>query len=1040
MTLNEPVFLSPCKKLVDAVADWLTGHARKDKKVGADSLAHICVVVPTAQSGRNLRLALAKRFPNGLVPPMVVLPMRLVAPADESLPEASDAEVAALFLKFAETRPRRHLDEGKGVELDEWANLFEPKSFGDHDALFSFLDQLSDIWRILGANGMRMGDVLKADAARKVLEEAFGAEMDRWGELAELEEAFFDFMHKHNLRHRAESIHLAKMAPQALPEEIEEVILPALADPVPVLYDVLNGQRDSLKVTVLLHCVEKDRSKFDEWGRPEVECRTGDKRPVIGWRPAADGQREAVFTEEDIFRASNFSALAKQLVADFPSVDSQKALPSLALCDSDVFPEVSSAFLNAGYVVHNPESHRLIDSSLGRLVRSLFDVWRVPAAGLPWDSLVSFLRTDDVLSALKRAQVIESRTAVLNGLDIFQNKYLPTFLPETLVFPSVVLNEKYEKPAVDAFLTAVRAIMKWLRDARGKESLAEFARHFLKCVFKHKFMRGSAPTQGRDDNPRDREGDKEFRAAAGCVWQLLDSLSSEKVGECKLSDKDIVALAQRLLGNASYSLEPESRDAVKTEGWLELAWSECDKLALAGFHEGAVPDSVIGHAFLPDRLRAALGLTSNVRRLARDTWLFKELVDSHDPHAIHAYVASANNAGDICRPSRLLFLCGDNELAKRTGFLFGATGSADTTPPRKPPKGIWRLKLPDEVPLRKGHLSSSAIDAYLNSPFVYLLQYGMEMEKYEDKRELGFDDFGTLVHNVLQTYAQEQFDKGLDEQLADAEAIRQRLSEIMDKQFAVFGEHPTTNVKIQLDSLRGRLLAFADIQATWAKDGWRVAAKPEYAFEVAPFDDLDIKIKGSVDRVDGRMDADGRMVYRIIDYKTWDRVESASSHIQNSSAKQIAFADKLNLPTGECDKGCGKRRMLTTQLPLYGKCLEKTDPEKFFEKGRIVDYCYLILGEDADNVKPYGSCLPFGGKNPLAQSIKIAELAGLSLETAETAIRRIQANIFWPPLPSEDTGLYEYEDLVMLSPELDQGTDGEVNEWLAKQMKKLEEL
>jgi len=51
-------FLNPRRKLVDEVVDWLCGKVVTDA-VGVRSLAHLMVVVPTAQSGRNLRLCLA---------------------------------------------------------------------------------------------------------------------------------------------------------------------------------------------------------------------------------------------------------------------------------------------------------------------------------------------------------------------------------------------------------------------------------------------------------------------------------------------------------------------------------------------------------------------------------------------------------------------------------------------------------------------------------------------------------------------------------------------------------------------------------------------------------------------------------------------------------------------------------------------------------------------------------------------------------------------------------------------------------------------
>ena len=62
------------RKAVDAVADFLAARARTDA-AGVKSLAHILVVVPTAQSGRRLRHALARRFPAGVVPPLVRIPL-----------------------------------------------------------------------------------------------------------------------------------------------------------------------------------------------------------------------------------------------------------------------------------------------------------------------------------------------------------------------------------------------------------------------------------------------------------------------------------------------------------------------------------------------------------------------------------------------------------------------------------------------------------------------------------------------------------------------------------------------------------------------------------------------------------------------------------------------------------------------------------------------------------------------------------------------------------------------------------------------------
>lgn len=1024
-------FLNPGNKLVDEVADWLLGRSATERgkafegrvktDAGALSLAHVCVVVPTAQSGRNLRLALAKKVAErfhgkGLVPPTVKLPMQLAAPADESLREATDAEVAALFLKFAETRPRRHAEGGKAV-LDEWTHLFRPESFGDPDALFSFLDQLSDIWNVLGSGGLLMRDVPESEAARKILEGALGDEKVRWDELADLETAFFAFLHDRGLRHRAESIRLAKTAPKALPDGVADVVLPALADPVPVLYDVLERLPGNPAVTVLCHCDEAERGKFDEWGRPKIDSWTGDNRPVV-----------AGLADADIVRAADASDLAKRLAGHFPPAGSGLALPSLALCDDTLFPELSAAFLDAGRVIHNPERHRLAYSSLGRLVRNLLAVWKIPADGLPWDSFVSILRSDDVMSALKLAGKISSRSKTLEGLDAFQNAHLPHFLPPGMELPAPQPRDggkqsarKHDsaRAAFDEFRKAAGSVAALLAAGREEKGLSGFVRKFLLSVFARRPFRS------------DREGDREFEAAAGCVREVLDSLSSDVVSGLGLRDGLVLALGRRLLDAAAYSLEPDSPDAVKTEGWLELAWSDAGKFALAGFHEGAVPDSVVGHPFLPDKLRVALGLESNVRRLARDSWLLAELVRSHPPHAVRAYVADADAAGDFIRPSRLLFLCPDTELAARTGFLFGETGSREASPPRTTvPR--WRPRLPDEVPLPQGHLSASAIDCWLKSPLLYLLQFGMRMKRREDKRELGFDDFGTLVHRVLQRYAESQLANGKN-QLSESADIAGLVDELAEEEFAAFGARRTANVRLQLESVRDRLHGFAAVQEQWAKAGWRIREKPEFPIDgIVPFDGLDIAISGSVDRIDWN---DELGCYRLIDYKTWDKPSAAVSHVRTSAADQIGFADRLKLPTG-FDPNGNRMRVLTVQLPLYGKCLEKADPAKF--GGLVGDYCYLVLGDD--EAKEYGCHLLPDGKPPAANTLSIVQLRDLSLETARTAMERIRDNVFWPSRASEKDDLRDFADLVLVSPELDQGIGDSASGWLKKQLDKLEGL
>ena len=72
-------FLDPAKSLVSETVGWLAPRVREDAS-GAKSLAHILVVVPTAQSARSLRLGLARAFaPAGVLPTVISMPRDLLA-------------------------------------------------------------------------------------------------------------------------------------------------------------------------------------------------------------------------------------------------------------------------------------------------------------------------------------------------------------------------------------------------------------------------------------------------------------------------------------------------------------------------------------------------------------------------------------------------------------------------------------------------------------------------------------------------------------------------------------------------------------------------------------------------------------------------------------------------------------------------------------------------------------------------------------------------------------------------------------------------
>lgn len=107
-------YLNPRRTLVDETVDWLCGARgragciRKTPE-GAWSLAHIMVIVPTAQSGRNLRLALARKAAllgrDGLLPPRIAMSNALLVPNGVRIAtETEELAVMAETLRTFELR------------------------------------------------------------------------------------------------------------------------------------------------------------------------------------------------------------------------------------------------------------------------------------------------------------------------------------------------------------------------------------------------------------------------------------------------------------------------------------------------------------------------------------------------------------------------------------------------------------------------------------------------------------------------------------------------------------------------------------------------------------------------------------------------------------------------------------------------------------------------------------------------------------------------------------------------------------------------
>ena len=644
-----------------------------------------------------------------------------------------------------------------------------------------------------------------------------------------------------------------------------------------------------------------------------------------------------------IFPCATSASEAERVAAIFAAVRPDEALPALCVADAEEYPEIQGAMQAQGLKVHDPSRIPLVTSSLGHLVEQVAALVRTRS----YNVFSAFIRGGDVRRWLSRELKLDAHeyVAALTVLDNAQAKLLPETIDDIM-------------PKVSGKL---RAIFETVDAALRKKGV----RQILQAVFREHIL------DERDPDAR------EFAAAAETVNALID--------ECFVagrSPKLAMELFALRLKEATYSLEPDEGEVILTDGWLELPFLDADELVITGFNEGRVPEAVVGHAFLPDRLRRGLGLIDNEARTARDRRILQMAVACREPGAVKVFFRAIDAAGDVLKPSRLLFDgVDDAELVRRVRTFYGVRAGTEEAKPADLPPG-WKLKL--EIPPAKTTLeytSPSSLDLYLHCPFTYCLKKTFG-EKMDDRaEELDPSEFGNLVHDALELWGAGAL-KDSEDPAAVAAELATHVDGILGKRF---GTSVPAIVALQAESAKRRLAAFAVIQSERHAQGWRTVAAERKLKVVYGR----TTVKGRCDRIDYRAETGE---WCVVDYKTFDKPDRA-----------VALDEK-------------KGEWKSLQLPLYCAMLD-ADPEFPEAKLDKISSCYCILGKTAETTlfSP-----PMNGAYVPEAEKKVRDI-----------IARIEAGVFWPPSPNRDWQ-WDYADWIFNSPE--ESVD---ETWLADQLARI---
>lgn len=800
------------------------------------------VVLPVGRANRRLRELLLEEADQRSIripPPRTVtvgaVPEMLYQPA---LPPGSDLVLRRLWA-----------DALRAVDRDLLQAVF-PQLPNDDD-----LTGWHNLARIVGQVHQQTGreGLTFADVA-EVCEGRFGRqEADRWHALAGVQDAYRDRLQEFGLSDRQFERKRALEEGRVRADERTEGIwlvgvveLPSLTRRMLVSLDV--------PVRALVHAPDSYREWFDELGlvRPER------------------------WADEEI-------DIPEVTVCSRPPEQAESALRALSGDDEPLAPDaVTIGVPNDDVVPH-------LEQRLEQL-----DVPHRYAAGegLPQtrpyrllEAVADYLdghRFADLASLVRHPDLSPLGEVPVDAVDLYFTSHLPRSARD---LPLTSSAQAGELRRLIRFLTEGIG----LRDLEGRRPLNRWMPAVLSVL-----ERVYGDLEFDASRPSDRrllEACAEIGRAAEAVARIPAPASPE----CSAVAAIRILLAE--LRDSAIPPEPE-RPAVEMLGWLELHLDDAPVLVLTGMNDEAVPGSAGGDPFLPDSLRAELGLPDDRFRHGRDAYL---LAASLHPRAeAHMLVGRRSRDGDPLRPSRLLLSVSAEELAHRVRHLFrerdrrpavgGPTAGSEQTDGdfTSPPEPVIRA---DEVPTR---LRVTDFEDLLQDPYRFALVRLRRLKEMNDSdRELGGGAFGEVAHEILH-----RFGDGAEAGSPDVEQIEDRLQVLVDE-VAVrrYGQETFPAVRLQVAQLRYRLRAFARWHARRVASGWRVVtveASPEEDGVPFDVDDEPILLRGRIDRIDRH---DERDEWQLLDYKTGESPDSPDK------------AHRKGRP--------GNKRWVSLQLPLY---------------------------------------------------------------------------------------------------------------------------
>lgn len=344
-------------------------------------------------------------------------------------------------------------------------------------------------------------------------------------------------------------------------------------------------------------------------------------------------------------------------------------------------------------------------------------------------------------------------------------------------------------------------------------------------------------------------------------------------------------LLQQIIQMTTIPFHGEPIEGIQIMGVLETRNLDFDHLLLLSCNEGNLPAKINDASFIPHSVRVGYGLTTIDNKVAIYAYYFHRLLQrTSDAHILYNTSTSNGHSGEMSR--FMLQLIAESPLRITRKALSAGQEASIYLPAEK-------AKTNDIVGtlVNRGYFSPSALGTYLRCPMKFYYKYvaGISDNTESDEEDMDARVFGNIFHKAAEMLYEPFKGRSVTAEYLDRllkEKGNATLQRIVDKAFRTElfllkdNDRPmprlnglqTINREMVLTFLRN-LLEYDKRHAPFT-----IIATEEKVEDTVNITvdgkQHDIKIGGSIDRLDSYTDADGVKRVRVIDYKTGRKTKS----------------------------------------------------------------------------------------------------------------------------------------------------------------------